>query len=367
MAHTKRLVIKLGTSVLTDGTRRLSQRRMLELARQIAHLYDGGYQMVIVSSGAIAAGRQALDYPELHPSLPAKQMLAAVGQGRLIQLYSELFSLFDIIVGQVLLTRGDIANRTGYLNARDTLLTLLDHRILPIVNENDTVATDEIRVGDNDNLSALVANLVDADLLILLTDQNGLYTADPRTHPDAELIPLVARIDETTWAQAGGTTSGLGTGGMVTKLQAAELAARSGTETIIAPGALRDVLTLIAHGEPIGTRFLAQTTFVESCKRWLISEKAQGMLIVDDGAADRLRNGGASLLPVGISSVEGDFERGSPVYVATADGQPFALGLINYDADETGQLVRVQSRAITEKLGYTYGDEIIHRDNLILL
>ncbi len=183
MEHPQRIVIKLGTSVLTSGTRSLSKRRMLELARQIAHLYDDGCQMILVSSGAIAAGRHALNYPDLHPSLPAKQMLAAVGQGRLIQLYSELFDIFNITVGQVLLTRADIANRTGYLNARDTLLTLLDHRILPIVNENDTVATDEIRVGDNDNLSALVANIIDADLLILLTDQNGLYTADPRPTP----------------------------------------------------------------------------------------------------------------------------------------------------------------------------------------
>src|SRR5262245_41323592 len=190
MAKKQRIVVKLGTSVLTSGTKRLSRRRMLEIVRQAAQLHDAGHQVVIVSSGAIAAGREALNYPELERSVPAKQMLSAVGQGRLIQIYMELFSLFDIVVGQVLLTRGDLSNRTGYLNARDTLLTLLSQRIVPVINENDTIATEEIKVGDNDNLSALVSNLVDADLLILLTDQLGLYSADPRTDPDAELIPV---------------------------------------------------------------------------------------------------------------------------------------------------------------------------------
>ncbi len=363
----QRIVIKLGTSVLTDGTRKLSQRRMLELARQIAHLYDLGTKIVVVSSGAIAAGRDALNYPELHPSLPAKQMLSAVGQGRLIQLYSELFSLFDIVVGQVLLTRGDIANRTGYLNARDTLLTLLDHGILPIVNENDTVATEEIRVGDNDNLSALVANLIDADLLILLTDQKGLYTADPRSNPDADLIPLVEQIDASVYGLAGGTSTGLGTGGMITKIQAAELAGRSGTITVIAPGSLADVIGMVVRDEPIGTKFLAPTDHVESRKRWLISEKAQGTLTIDDGAVDRLCNAGASLLPAGMTAVTGEFERGSPVAVADKQGHRLAIGLSNYDSDAARQLIKRKSSAIIERLGYSYGDEMIHRDNLVLL
>lgn len=363
----QRIVIKLGTSVLTNGTRRLSQRRMLELARQIAHLYDEGIKIVVVSSGAIAAGRDALNYPELHPSLPAKQMLSAVGQGRLIQLYSELFSLFEITVGQVLLTRGDIANRTGYLNARDTLLTLLDHRILPIVNENDTVATEEIRVGDNDNLSALVANLIDADLLILLTDQQGLYTADPRTDAEAQLIPLVEGIDQSVYARAGGTSTGLGTGGMITKIQAAELAGRSGTITVIAPGSLHDVIGMVVRGETVGTKFLAPTDHIESRKRWLLSEKAQGTLYVDKGAADRLCNAGASLLPAGMTAVDGEFERGEPVYITNKDGHRLAIGLVNYGSDATRQLIRQKSSAIVERLGYSYGDEIIHRDNLVLL
>src|SRR5258707_12645330 len=313
MSKAKRIVIKLGTTVLTDGTRRLSRRRMLEIVRQAAQLHEAGHHVVVVSSGAIAAGRETLNYPELDRSVPAKQMLSAVGQGRLIQIYTELFSLFDITVGQVLLTRADLSNRTGYLNARDTLLTLVSHRIVPVINENDTVATEEIKVGDNDNLSALVANLVDADLLVLLTDQPGFYTSDPRSNPDAELISVVERIDESVWARAGGTSTGMGTGGMITKLQAAQLAGHSGTVTVIASGSLPDVLTDIAAGKRVGTTFLATTTRRESRKRWLLSEKPQGTISVDNGAVAKLSKNGASLLPVGITGLSGDFERGAPV------------------------------------------------------
>jgi glutamate 5-kinase len=302
MESTQRIIIKLGTSVLTEGTKRLSRRRMLEIARQIALLHDAGHEIVVVSSGAIAAGREALNYPELDRSVAAKQMLSAVGQGRLIQIYMELFGLFEIAVGQVLLTRADLSNRTGYLNARDTLLALLQHHILPVINENDTVATEEIKVGDNDNLSALVANLVDADSLILLTDQLGLYTSDPRSNPDAELIPVVERIDETVWARAGGASSGLGTGGMITKLQAAQLAGQSGTRTVIASGKLPNVLLDITAGERIGTTFLAQTTQLESRKRWLLSERSQGRLQVDAGAVKKLCSNGASAWRVNSSA-----------------------------------------------------------------
>ena len=366
-AAPQRIVIKLGTSVLTNGTRQLSQRVMLELARQIAHLHDTGYQVILVTSGAITAGREALNYPELSSSLPIKQMLSAVGQGRLIRLYQELFGLFEIVVGQVLLTRGDIDNRTGYLNARDTLLTLLDQRVLPVINENDTIATDEIRVGDNDTLSALVANLVDADLLILLTDQEGLYTADPRTTPSATLIPVVERIDESIWALAGGTSTGLGTGGMLTKIRAAELAGRSGTTMVIAPGRLHGVLSLIVRGQPVGTRFPATVDHLESRKRWLLADRPQGTLSIDSGAADRLCHGGASLLPVGMVAVEGTFDRGAPVLVQSVNGQAIAVGLSNYDSEDASKLIRQQSAAIRDRLGYSYGDEIIHRDNLALL
>jgi glutamate 5-kinase len=363
----KRIIIKLGTSVLTDGTKRLSRRRMLEIVRQAAKLRESGHQIIVVSSGAIAAGRELLGYPELDRSVPAKQMLSAVGQGRLIQIYTELFNIFEITVGQVLLTLGDLTSRTSYLNARDTFLTLLTHDIVPIVNENDTVATDEIKVGDNDNLSARVANLVDADLLILLTDQAGFYTADPRTHPDAELISVIEQIDETVWARAGGTSTGLGTGGMVTKLQAAQLANRSGTTTVIAAGALSDVLIDIAAGKRVGTTFLAPATRPESRKRWLLSEKPQGNICVDQGAADKLCKKGASLLPVGITDATGEFERGAHVQIVTAAGKAIAVGITNYTHTEILGLIGQKSAQIETLLGYTYGDEVIHRDNLVLL
>lgn len=362
----QRIVVKLGTSTLTAGTRKLSHRHMLEIVRQAAELAERGHQVVIVSSGAIAAGREALDYPAIDKSVPGKQMLAAVGQGRLIQVYADLFALYDRRVGQVLLTRGDLNVRTGYLNARDTLLTLLSYGVIPIVNENDTIATEEIKVGDNDNLSALVANLIDADLLILLTDQRGLFTADPRANPAAQLIPRVEVIDEAVWALAGGTSTGLGTGGMVTKLQAAQLAARSGTTTVIASGKHPNVLIDIIDQGNIGTTFPAQRA-QESRKRWLLAEKPQGIIRVDAGAADRLRRGGASLLPVGVRAIEGEFERGAPVQVAGPEGARIAAGLTNYTSSELRTLIGVQSGQIGAVLGYTYGDEAIHRDNLVLL
>lgn len=363
----KLIVIKLGTSVLTAGTRRLSRRRMLELMRQAAQLHEQGHRVVVVSSGAIAAGREALNYPELGKLLPGKQMLAAVGQGRLIQIYTELFSLFEINVGQVLLTRGDLAHRMGYLNARDTLLTLLEHRIIPVINENDTVATDEIRVGDNDNLSALIANLIDADLLLLLTDQAGFYTADPRTDPTATLMPVIEVIDDAVWARAGGTSTGLGTGGMFTKLQAAQLAGRSGTTTVMASGALPNIILDIVAGQGLGTTFLPSTPHRESRKRWLLSEKPSAAVRVDAGAASKLRRHGASLLGVGITTVLGDFDRGDVVRVVSADDHPLAVGIANYASSETQRLVGVRSSQIESVLGYSYGDEIIHRDNMVIL
>jgi glutamate 5-kinase len=364
--NAKRIIIKLGTSVLTAGTHRLSRRRMLEIVQQAVALQEAGHHVIVVSSGAIAAGRETLNYPELDRSVPAKQMLSAVGQGRLIQIYTELFNLFDITVGQVLLTRSDLAHRTGYLNARDTLINLLSHKIVPVINENDTVATEEIKVGDNDNLSALVANLVDADILILLTDQLGLFTSDPRSNPDAELISLIERIDESVWARAGGTSTGLGTGGMITKLQAAQLAGHSGTTTVIAAGSIPNVLIDIAAGKRIGTTFLPSITHRESRKRWLLSEKAQGSITVDKGAVNKVTEGGASLLPVGVTGTEGDFERGAHIQVLTPEGKAIAAGIVNYSNAEIKQLVGVKSAQIAGVLGYTYGDEIIHRDNLVV-
>lgn len=364
---TYRLVVKVGTSVLTGGTPRLNRQRMLHIVQQTAHLHQQGHEVILVSSGAVAAGRERLNFPDFGRSLPAKQMLSAVGQSRLMHQYSELYDIFEIVVGQILLTRDDLGNRTRFLNARDTLLTLLDKRIVPIINENDTTATHEIRVGDNDNLSALVATLVEADTLVILTDQPGLFTADPRQDKEAQLIERVERIDHSTWALAGDSVSGLGTGGMVTKLQAAQLASRGGVTTVIADGMEADVLQRVVEGSPVGTRFDAVATHMESRKRWLLVEKPRGRVQIDVGAARKLLTGGASLLPVGVTAVEGEFSRGMTIGVVSPDGREIAHGLTSYDSDDLRRICGVKSVKIAEILGYSYGDAIIHRNNMVIL
>ena len=363
-----RLVVKLGTSTLTAGTNRLSPARLVDLARQMSTLRESGHEVILVTSGAMASGREALGYPQLPRDIPAKQMLAAVGQPRLMALCQQLFALYGVTVAQVLLTRADLANRRRYLNARNTLAALLARRVIPIVNENDTVATEEIRVGDNDNLSALVANLVDADSLILLTDQPGLFTADPRHDPTAQLVADVTDPDipPSLWEAAGGAYNGLGTGGMVTKLQAADLARRSGTGVVIARGSDPDILTRIVSGEKVGTRFHPIATSVESRKRYILAGGTAGSLTIDDGAANALRRG-SSLLPVGVSAVEGSFERGDTVRVADPAGREIARGLVNYSAADMARIVRRRSDEIETLLGYNYGDEVIHRNDLVLL
>ncbi|GAB4571959.1 MAG: glutamate 5-kinase [Anaerolineae bacterium] len=363
------IVVKVGTSTLTDGTDRLSRPAILELVRQMVMLWRDGCRIVFVSSGAMAAGREVLNYPTLPNHLPAKQMLAAVGQGYLMELYSTMFGLYDVKIGQVLLTHDDFAHRTRYLNARNTLSTLLDYRIVPVVNENDTVAVQEIKFGDNDNLSAQIAALLDADLLVLLTDKDGLYDRDPERHPNARLITEVSAISEDIWEVAGGTlkVNGLGTGGMQTKIQAAQLATRSGTRTVIANGRMPEVLQRIYRGEPVGTTFHPTVAHLESRKRWLVAERASGTLFVDAGAAHVLRVGGASLLPVGIVRVEGEFERGAVVQVADRTGNALAKGLTNYSSEELALLCGHRSSDIHAILGYTYGDEAIHRDQLVIL
>ncbi|WP_394795620.1 glutamate 5-kinase [Armatimonas sp.] len=363
----KRIVVKLGTSTLTGGGTRLSRRAMLGIAAQTAELLEEGHQVTLVSSGAMAAGREALGFTKLPPHLAGKQMLAAIGQPRLMQLWAELFGIYERTVGQVLLTRGDLAHRNGYLNARDALDALLAAGVVPIINENDTVATDEIRVGDNDNLSALVANLLDADLLVILSDISGLYTSDPRSAPDARLLSVVERLDESHFAMAGGSGTTLGTGGMFTKLQAAQLAGQSGTTTIIAPGSDATILQRLVSGEPLGTTILPSATRRESRERWLLAERPQGTLTVDTGAVRRLKQGGASLLPVGITRLDGTFERGDAVRILAPGGAPIAIGLSAYSTDELARLMGFSSRQILHRLGYTCGDEAVHRDNLVLL
>lgn len=355
--------------MLTGGSPQIKPRRLLEIVRQVAVLHEQGIEVILVSSGAVTAGRAQLGFPDLGRNIPAKQMLSAVGQPRLMHTYADLFAIYDIQVAQVLLTRGDFSNRRRYLNARNTLEALIQQRVLAIVNENDTVAAEEIRLGDNDNLSALVANLIDADLLVMLTDQPGLFTSDPRTDPNAELISTVENIDDALLHTASGPGSGQGTGGMVTKLQAAQLATRSGTAVVIAQGSRRDVLLELVEpaGASIGTWFEPTDTHLESRKRWLLSEMPHGALHVDAGAARTLRKGGASLLPAGLVSVEGEFERGVVVKVIAPNGAEIARGLVNYGADALTRLCGVHSSEIASRLGYTAGDEVIHRDHLVLV
>ncbi len=363
----RRIVIKLGTSVLTKGTTRLNRQRMLELVQQVAALHGAGRELIVVTSGAQSAGRERLGFPDLGKSVPAKQMLSAVGQSHLMHVYQDLFDIFAINVAQVLLTRDDLSHRVRYLNARDTLDTLIEQRIIPIVNENDTIATEEIRVGDNDNLSALVASVVDADLLIILTDQPGIFTDDPRKNPQAALIENVRQISDNLFKLAGGAGSSIGTGGMVTKIQAAQIASRSGIKTIIASGSESQILERIAAGEALGTHIEAERSRSDSRKRWLLTDRAQGSLIVDAGAAQVLLKGGASLLPVGIREVRGEFTRGAKLAVLSPEGSEIAHGLSNYSSQDLRRICGRNSRKIVDILGYSYGDAALHRDNLVLL
>lgn len=367
MEH-KTIVVKLGTSILTGGTRRIDRAHMVELVRQLAVLHREGHHIVVVTSGAMAAGRELLGHPALPATMPNKQMLASVGQCHLIQIWQALFNIYQLNVGQILLTRADLEDRERYLNARDTLKTLLAHRIIPVINENDAVATAEIKVGDNDNLSARAAILADADLLILLTDQQGLFTADPRSNPDAVLIPEVALIDDELRALAGDSVSGLGTGGMATKLQAADIATRAGVEVVIASGKRPELISMLARGEKAGTRFLAQANPLESRKSWILAgPPPHGELYVDAGAQAAVHDKGSSLLPKGIVKVQGDFERGDVVRIMTAEGRELARGISRYNAGDMAQIAGKHSDDIESCLGYGYGAVAIHRDDLVLL
>lgn len=363
----RRIVVKLGTSVLTRGTSYLNLQRMLEIVQQIAKLQSDGHEVIVVSSGAQTAGREQLDFPDLGKSVPAKQMLSAVGQSRLMRIYKDLFDIFEVVVAQILLTRDDLSRRGRYLNARDTLITLIEHNIIPIINENDTIATEEIRVGDNDNLSALVASVLDADLLIILTDQPGVFTDDPRKNPQAALIQTIEHISDDLFALAGGAGTTMGTGGMFTKIQAAQIATRSGVKTVIASGSEPNVITRLADGELIGTHILPANDMPESRKRWLLTDRTQGAVVVDAGAVRVLMKGGASLLPVGIRAVEGDFERGATLAVLSPDHREIAHGLTNYSSDDLNKLCGKKSSEIVDTLGYSYGDAVLHRNNLVLL
>jgi glutamate 5-kinase len=363
----RRIVVKLGTSVLTDGTDWLSRPRMVDLVRQMAELRLREVEVILVSSGAVFAGREALGFPKVGRHIPLKQVLAAVGQVRLMHLYQQLFELYDVTVAQALLTRADLIDRVRYLNARNTLLALLERGIIPVVNENDVVAVEEIKIGDNDNLSALVANLVDADLLIMLTDTAGLFTADPRRFPGARLISEVSVIDDGIRTLAGTTNTRRGTGGMVTKVQAAELAMQAGTAVIIAAGDESDVILRLAAGATIGTRFIPTVSHVESRKRWILAEPVRGELRIDQGAVEAVHKQGKSLLPVGVTAVGGEFERGETVRICDSASREIARGIANYAAADLTLIKGRRSADIETILGYAYGEEVVHRNDLVVL
>jgi glutamate 5-kinase len=366
-----RLVIKLGTTLLTAGTPRLSEPRMSALVGQIAELHKRGAEIVMVSSGAVAAGREKLGVPRKVKGLPLRQVMAAIGQSRLMGVYDRLFDPYKITLAQALLTRGDLSERVGYLNARNTFLALIELGVIGIVNENDVVAVDELhegRFGDNDNLSAMVANLIDADLLLILSDISGLYTDDPNLNPDAKLIPVVERITEEIDAMVGGTAGNQGTGGMVTKIEAAKTATACGATVIIASGREPDVILKAASGDPVGTRFLPAATARESRERWMLSGLAiRGRLVVDEGALAALERDKRSLLAAGILEVEGDFERGDLVDVFGPDGARLGTGISNYGSADLRLIKGAHSDRIGTLLGHDYGSEVIHRNNLVLL
>ena len=366
-----RIVAQFGTSLLTSGTKQLDLQIMASLVAQIAQLYQQRREIIVVSSGAIAAGRQKLKGVGKDKNTAFKQVLASVGQSILMHTYEELFSQHNITIAQALLTKADMSDRAGYLNARNTLLGLIELGVICIVNENDVVAIDEIqemKFGDNDNLSAMVANLVDADLLVLLTDVNGLYTADPRHDPNAQLIPRVDRIDVMIEQLAHGTTSRQGIGGMTTKIEAAKLATSSGISVVIANGHEPDILLRIDAGENLGTLFPAPVNKIESRKRWMLSGLAcKGKIVVDQGAALALKEQNKSLLPAGIAEVGGDFQRGDIVDIFDKQGNHIACGISNYGCADIGLIKGMRSDKISSLLGHDYGDEVVHRNNMVVL
>ena len=367
----RRIVAKFGTNLLTAGTNQLDRATMSSLVAQVVRLMDEGREVLVVTSGAIAAGRERLDVDKTRRDIPFRQVLASVGQAHLMQLYDGLFAARGRVVAQTLLSKRDLSDRIGYLNARNTLLGLLEMGVVPIVNENDAVAIDEIagaRIGDNDNLSALVANLIDADLLALLTDTGGLYTADPRTHKTATLIERIDRVTPEIEAIAGGSESGRGTGGMVTKLQAAKLATGGGSDVFIADGRERGTLYRLATGEHVGTMLPARKSRVESRKRWMLSGlTTKGAIVVDAGAAKALTDRGRSLLPAGVRDVQGPFKRGDTVNIVLPDGHAVACGITNYDDRDLRAIQGLRSDRIESVLGHQYGSEVVHRNNLVVL
>ena len=365
----KRIVIKVGTSTITyaNGKRNFSQ--IDRLAREISDLQNQGKEMILVTSGAVAVGVDRMGLPGKPKTIPGKQAAAAVGQGVLMHTYEKFFADYGQIVAQVLITKTEAIDRHRYTNTRNTFMELMRQRVIPIVNENDVVALDELKIGDNDNMSALVAGIVDADLVIILSDVDGLYTANPQTHPDAVIVPEVVEITPEIEASAGGVGSARGTGGMATKIQAAKAATSSGIHLVIASGTEKNAITRVLQGEELGTLFVSRENRLQFRKRWLaFGAKIAGSIVVDDGCAKAIRKaGGCSILPAGVFAVQGEFLPGSTVSVIDKDAHELARGLVHYSSAELEQIKGCNSGEIANILGHKNFDEVIHRDDLVIL
>ena len=369
LKNAKRIVVKVGSSTITHANGKCDFSRIDKLARELSDWQNQDKEMILVTSGAVAVGVDRLGLPGKPKTIPGKQAAAVVGQGILMHTYEKIFAEYGQVVAQVLLTRMETIDRHRYTNARNTFMELLRQRVIPIVNENDVVALDELKIGDNDNMSALVASIVDADLVIILSDVDGLYTANPQTHPDAKLVSRVEEITPEIEASAGGAGSSVGTGGMFTKIQAAKNATTSGINLVIASGSEKEAISRILEGEEVGTLFVSKENRLQFRKRWLaFGSRIMGRVIVDSGCEQAIKKaGGCSILPVGIAAVEGDFEAGNTVSVVTAGGREIARGLSHYSSDELKKIAGCQTAEIEERLGHKAFDEVIHRDDLVIL
>ena len=363
------VIVKAGTTLLTRGGERLNLQVMSNLVEQIAELRKQGIKVIIVTSGAVAAGRHILGITNTTAEVPFRQVLAAEGQGRLMQAYEQLFDWHQIPVAQALLSRKDLIERLGYLNIRNTLLSLLELDVVPIINENDVVAVDELvgdAFGDNDNLSAMVANLVDADLLVMLGQVEGLFTADPNIDSQAKLISTVEKLDNRITGMAGGSWGNTGQGGMSTKLEAAQLATACGVDVVIASGLLPDTLIRLSKGQRTGTFFPATASKMESRKRWMLSGlSTKGQIVVDNGAVEVVWNENRSLLPAGITHVRGEFERGDIVAILDDSNKQFAVGITNYKSADLEKIKGHRSKNIESLIGHEFGEEVVHKNNMV--
>jgi len=366
LKHVKRIVIKIGSGVITDKDG-LNVELIEALCADVVNLYARGYEVVIVSSGAVAAGKGDLGISGRPDTIPLKQAAAAIGQSRLMRTYKDAFRQHGKTVGQILLTRDDLANRRRFLNARNTLMTLLEHGIVAVVNENDSVVVDEIRFGDNDNLSAMTTNLVEASLLVIMSDVDGLFDSNPHNNPEAQLISLVERVDERIEKMAGDSVTVTGTGGMASKIKAAKRATLYGVGVAIVNGRTSNALSRLLAGEELGTYFLPARNRMTARKHWIaFTKKPRGKLFLDEGACQALLERGKSLLPSGITRIEGSFDRGDAVRLCDLEGKELAKGVTNYSQAELESIKGVKTTEIEKILGYKYSDEIVHRDNLVL-